>query len=460
MRILYLDKNDGQRHVYTVYLENIIEEIEIVESISTSSAIEKVTHDSNFDFIMASNSNNESIGDLYTYIREHCPHIPFILLSPDIPEFIPNLTGLKTHNRKNGHIQLPISPAEFRENILKLMSPSYGLQAVPAFQKVRILHFFRYNKVLCNIYLKLSDRKYIKVINANQTYSKDDLEKFRQKDIEYLFIRNDDFNKFQVSLTKAPFLSQDMHNLDAGQLDEILRIGHTMLQELVLNLGVSTEAIQVAEKSVNEIIELSNKQEALDQFLQMMKNRMDYVYDHSFLVATMCCEILRHMHWNTEDKIKKLVMAALFHDITITNPDLAMIQNKNDPHLKDFSSQEVKEYLQHPLTTSILLNGADFVSPEVETIVLQHHETIEGDGFPNGLHHSRISPLSAIFIIAHDFVVKIIQKDFDKSSIDTIIRQLCLRYTEGSFKAPCNALANTFEPITQRPTAKESDAEK
>ncbi|MEK6623794.1 MAG: HD domain-containing phosphohydrolase, partial [Bdellovibrionota bacterium] len=383
-----------------------------------------------------------AVFELYQRAQQKDAHAAFILMSENALQTFAGMEGFKSQNPKNDFVQLPITPADFREIMLKSLSPSYGQRVIPAFQKVRLMHFLRSSKALCNVYVKLSNHKYVKVINAGSSYDRYDVEKYREKNVSHLYIRNDDFEHFQVTIHKTPFLIFQSEKLSDADLQKCLGNTHAILKEMILEIGITQEIADLAEKSVDEIINLAQQQHDLGALLKNMQQRLDYIYDHSFLTSIVCCEILKHMHWNTEDKVKKLVMAAILHDINLSDPNLCKIDIAHDPRLQSYSEKEKKAFLAHPMEISLLITGVDFISPEAASIVLQHHETPEGDGFPNGLHHSKLSLLSCIFIVSHAFVQKNLEIDFDPDQQNKIFEDLTKRFSLGSFKSVLDAFAN------------------
>lgn len=447
MRILYIDDNNYQRQLYTVYLENILDNIEVFDEASTDTALMKLKKIPNLSLVLCSNLKDGRLSEVYNFVKSNLLQVPFILLGQDAPENIPALTGFKSHNDKNGNIKLPISPVDFREAILNILCPSrFSMAVVPAFKKIRILHFYRFNKVLCNVYIKLSDRKYVKLFNQNIAYSRHDLDKLLEKNVDFLFIRNDDFDKFHVSFSKTPFLLNTNENRSPEEIAEVLGVTQSLMQKMVINLGFSKDVIDLAENSINQIMKITEASPSLFEIISKMRRNMNYIYDHSYLVAIACCDILKHMKWNTNEKIRNLCMAALFHDMTLKNPDLAMIQDQSDIRLYHYNENEINDYLSHPFDAANILTECDFVSPEVLDIIRQHHENNEGQGFPNKLHPSRLTPVVCAFIIAHEFVSEIYKYDFDPNFKDGIIEKMATKYKSGNFKAPLMAFVKEHGP--------------
>ena len=98
----------------------------------------------------------------------------------------------------------------------------------------------------------------------------------------------------------------------------------------------------------------------------------------------------------------------------------------------------------HPGFAAKLISEGESIYPDVDSIVLQHHERPDQSGFPRGLAAISISPLSCIFIMAEEFVNRIIGKKPDESDIPAIKKEFEEYYRKGNFKKPLEAFLKTF----------------
>ena len=91
------------------------------------------------------------------------------------------------------------------------------------------------------------------------------------------------------------------------------------------------------------------------------------------------------------------------------------------------------------------------IPPDVDQIIVEHHERPDGTGFPRGLFHSKVSPLSALFIIAHDILhyLQINQNVGMKEFIEARAEV----YSQGSFKNIFKSIEHDFLKKTKVPSA-------
>ena len=116
-----------------------------------------------------------------------------------------------------------------------------------------------------------------------------------------------------------------------------------------------------------------------------------YTKDHSLrvgdLVKAICSEL------GLEEEIQLLVTrAAYFHDI-------GKIKVKGDILFKTdkLTDEEFDEIKKHPIYTADIMKSIG-LDREAE-ICEQHHERLDGSGYPNGLKNGDINPFSQILAV-------------------------------------------------------------
>lgn len=128
--------------------------------------------------------------------------------------------------------------------------------------------------------------------------------------------------------------------------------------------------------------------------LTVAKEKFPKVYQHSLLLAAVSTYLARCDGLSEQDE-RGAAIAALFHDIGLLHIDPALL----DPsHV--MTPAERKHLYAHPLTAYLLLNEFPELSSAITNAVLEHHERMDGSGYPRGLRGGRISRLGQILAIA------------------------------------------------------------
>jgi HD-GYP domain-containing protein (c-di-GMP phosphodiesterase class II) len=453
MELVFIHPDDKSRSLYRIYLENILEDCKVIEFFNFKKAQDFVSQrvekgEKACDLILAASEGefeDHSAATFALYCDQHLSRVPFVTIGERPLEEIAGFDSDHINKATTHHILLPLSPADFRAQILGVVYPDrMRLEPIAAFQKVRLINFFRYNKTHCNVYIRLGRLKYVKVLNANTLYNKSDLDKLKARDIEFLYIRNDDFQRFQVNYFHNRFLEFDASLATTEELKAKLEFTHVILQELVTSLGFSQSAIDLTEKSLKAIYALIDKEHSLGVLLHHFSLRDDYLYDHSYLTSLVACDLLRRMNWFTGERLDALGFAALFHDITVKEVSLARINRRDDERFCHYNESVKEKYLKHPLEATLLVQSHPHIPKEACIVIEQHHETPEGNGFPKALKAQEINPLSAVFIIAHEFVAELEKKNYDQDQMNSILKSMAARFNKGHFKKPMDAFCASF----------------
>jgi HD-GYP domain-containing protein (c-di-GMP phosphodiesterase class II) len=133
---------------------------------------------------------------------------------------------------------------------------------------------------------------------------------------------------------------------------------------------------------------------AIIQAMSMTIEKRDpYTAGHQRRVAKLCRAIATDMGFSW-GRIQGLRMAAAIHDLGKIHIPAAIL-NKPGP----MSEHEMGIIRMHPATAYEILKGIQFPWPLAETIY-QHHERLDGSGYPRGLRGDQILLEARILAVA------------------------------------------------------------
>lgn len=438
MKILFIDDDDSIRQLHVMLLDNLFEEVEIVECANGSDSIAKLKNDT-FDLIICDYDMPEGTGaDVYNFFKHTDRPIPFVLFTTKRLESLDDFFGFSETDDKKVYLNKSQGIPSFKKTISRVAEMGQmGVALGPRdFMRIRIHYFWRFNKSLCDIFVRLSNDKFVKIIKKNDNYTRNDIDKYINKNQKFLHIKIEDYESFSASIISTPFLIYDKDAMKHENREDVIKTTHAIVHELVKSVGVSELAINLASECSSETVKIAKKTDELYSLIIGARNKKDYIYDHSYLLSCIACDICKKMNWSTDQTMKKLSYAAIFHDLCLTDPDLAMIDNLSDPLLQNYSEDQQKAFQNHPIKMAEMISRCPDIPPDVDSIIAQHHEDVTGDGFPRKLSHLRISPLACVFIIAHSFVNELYKCNFDHNQIPEILAKLKNKYSKGNFKEP------------------------
>lgn len=127
--------------------------------------------------------------------------------------------------------------------------------------------------------------------------------------------------------------------------------------------------------------------------IMAMEMRDPYTAGHQGRVAVIACAIGKEMGW-PEDQMHGLKLAALVHDIgKISIPSEILTKPGK------LNAAEWAMICMHPETGYAILKDVPFAWPVAE-IVRQHHEKLDGSGYPLGLKSDQILPEAKVLAVA------------------------------------------------------------
>lgn len=147
----------------------------------------------------------------------------------------------------------------------------------------------------------------------------------------------------------------------------------------------------LSENIVNEIID----NDLILFTLLELKNKDEYTYRHSVSVATFSLAIGISINLTIKD-LKELFIGALLHDIGKLFIPSSILLKKGPLTTEEF--EIMKSHPQKGYNYLILKNLG--ISNKALRICLEHHERIDGTGYPNNLKENEIGILSKIVSIA------------------------------------------------------------
>ncbi|MCK4258267.1 MAG: HD-GYP domain-containing protein [Halanaerobiales bacterium] len=122
-----------------------------------------------------------------------------------------------------------------------------------------------------------------------------------------------------------------------------------------------------------------------------------YLYSHTLNVALLAMLIGKWMKI-PEKKITKLVYAGILHDIGKLMIDPKIL---NKPGQLD--SEEFEEIKKHSTYGFKMVQELKFLSNDIKSGILFHHERNDGSGYPQGLQGDQIPKIAKIIAIADIF---------------------------------------------------------
>ncbi|MCO4792815.1 MAG: HD domain-containing protein [Bacteriovoracaceae bacterium] len=448
-RILIIENDHNQIHLYTMILENLNPSIEIVDIESVNVAISLLSEGELFDIIISESilSDGDSY-KLYKFMDHKKLDIPVIIATAeDTSVFLEDESFMDSQNCRI--IEKPITEPLLRSSVEDYIDFDLQTSFDPddvseRFCKVKTLYFLRFNKTQVPIYIRLNNTKYVRLFNDNYDFGPEEVQRYLSRGLDYLYISKKDFEEFKVSIGSTPFLSQvDDGSTDLSDQAKWART-QAVLSSLLMTCGVSGRALKKSFANIDNVKTKLQTDPDLKTVSELVTSDENFYSDHCLLTAIFAGLILEKLEWNSDANLEKILLGSLLHDSTL-DVEIANVMEAHDmDSISEISKQDQDKYFSHSKDASDLVNENDAIHNEVSTIILEHHEKPDGSGFPRGLTSKHIHPLSSVFIFAHDLVEQMYSYDFDPSKTNLILKYMKETYYECHFESAYTAFLKIF----------------
>jgi hypothetical protein len=441
MRILLIDDNDPFRHFVVTTLENNLRDVDVVEA--TTVKVAKMLFDSDpyFEAIMVSlDMTSDSPLSLIHYLQGFNSKLNILTYSENPENTIPHTFPLQ---KKTG--QEDKSPQKFIDQLLKVdcIQKNKKLdQKEIGHAHIKIFYLWRFEELPFDLYVKINEKKYVKILAKNNRYDEAFIEKYHTLDNEYLYLELQDYPLLEKLLYSDHWF-EEMSELSEEDMNFRMRkIIHHMAQAM----GLTPHLIKKAEEVVNAVLTNIEKNPNLSKLLSRQQKGVSFQTNVSTLITYITSALCDHLKWTTNSSKVKLGFAAIFQDTSLKSSKLSSLFYANLSELDEMelSDQELKIFYNHPYLSAELASEVNLKYPQVEQIIKHHHERPNGSGFPLGINHQKIPALSSLFIVAHDYVMRSIMYRFEKDYTE-VLAEMAPYYSVGHFKKCFNALEEVLK---------------
>jgi HD-GYP domain-containing protein (c-di-GMP phosphodiesterase class II) len=215
----------------------------------------------------------------------------------------------------------------------------------------------------------------------------DRLDEARLKTVKYpdLFIIDTDREKAIIEFNIA--LKKDFETKIAeGRLQEVRQTLEFIVQE-ALTPGLEKNITALPE-TLDILMGRYNKDHTAMEYLRKMASNSSILVEHTVNVMALTLQFC-FFHKFPESDTQQLAMAALLHDVGCAQINKDLIESN-----KRLTDQQFRDYTDHPnIGYSIITENTDF-DVAISTVAREHHERLDGNGYPNGL--TRIASYSQL----------------------------------------------------------------
>lgn len=200
------------------------------------------------------------------------------------------------------------------------------------------------------------------------------------------------------------FLDRLLHHKLLRPIDDCLDITDALNASKLKSYATATfeevAALRLQFKHISDVSDLAGYINSpllnmtLLNKLSVMKYCLPKQFEHSLLVAFICLYIGRICRVS-ESEMQDLAMIGLLHDVGVLHINPVLLNED-----RELDALEWRQMYAHPIIGFLILQKQSSLPSCIATAVMEHHERIDGTGYPKHLTDSKISRLGRIAALA------------------------------------------------------------
>jgi len=152
------------------------------------------------------------------------------------------------------------------------------------------------------------------------------------------------------------------------------------------------------EALVNELVDL--RRAYPDRFVQVglcAQERLEFLPDHAFTTSALCVAIGRRLGWDLAG-VRLAGLAGMLSDV-----GMGLIPTGVRGSARSLDEIDSNRVRRHPTFSVMLLDSVEGLPDAVTMAAYQHHERMDGSGYPKGLKGRQICDLARVVAVADAF---------------------------------------------------------
>lgn len=265
---------------------------------------------------------------------------------------------------------------------------------------IPIAEFIMGSKIPVDLYIRLSDEKFICLAKAGSPTDKEQLKSYNNKEVTYLWVHRDEYQKVAQQSISIAGLIVGKKDVDFKNKTTIMTHAARTVFTQMEHLGMSEEAYNNAKVITEAMVSMCESHRDLSALFEGLKNCSDQLLAHSMAVSALSVMIGISLGFEKKVTLEKLSLGGLLHDIgkKTLPPDLL-----KKPIAK-MTPEEIAYYENHPYRGMQLALSLGIVPDDIVSIIYEHHENALGQGYPQRLRDVKIHPLAKIVGLADQFI--------------------------------------------------------
>ena len=163
-----------------------------------------------------------------------------------------------------------------------------------------------------------------------------------------------------------------------SEYNEVMHEAHSIFDDTAKSGKAPVEKSREMVK--DNLAPLSKQSGVIDYLLEVNHLAAD-IYNHSVRVSILAGVLAKWMHFSKKDT-QDVILAGFLHDIGKTKFPKRLLDKQR---VETLTGEDREAYEQHPMDGQKILSASPGLSDAIKLAAMQHHEAMDGSGFPFGM---------------------------------------------------------------------------
>lgn len=194
--------------------------------------------------------------------------------------------------------------------------------------------------------------------------------------------------------------------------------------QYLYNNTSSNDFSQASNRITSDLLKAITENDAIAVDINSLKTSDEYTFKHSVDVATMSMIIAKKAGMKRDD-IYNVGIAGLLHDMGKSKIPLNIL---NKP--AKLNDEEFEVMKSHPVLGYNILKEKEDFDPAISLAVLQHHEKMNGTGYPLGVSADKIINYAKILSVTDVYDALVTERPYKKAFTQRTAVEMIMSMTE------------------------------
>ncbi len=264
---------------------------------------------------------------------------------------------------------------------------------------ISINEFMAGTKIPVDVFVRLSEDRYVCLARQGQVTQKDQLAKYKDREVSYLWVRKSEYGKVTLQTVAIAGVVVTKDNINFKTKSNLVSAAAKSVFNQFSHLGLDLEVYQNAKMVTEVTVALVENHKDLSALIEAVTTSSDWLLNHSMAVSALSVMMGIQIGWEKKVTLEKLALGGLLHDIGLRRIPKEIL---NKP-MAQMTPEEADLYENHPFKGMQMMLSLGIVPDDIVSIVYEHHENSMGQGYPQRIRDIKIHPLAKIVGLADQF---------------------------------------------------------